>query len=403
MCTYYKMLVTFLSFPQNDDGTPMRTFLSSDGEAVILQAAITEEIIANFRDSSIDYAKGPPSATSSHQSADRQSVFAEGHHHVEKQIKNNLPIVNPLLDTNLHMAFNALCLKFPSMRMSAAYKNMLVFGALHITHALANHALTPEKVRRGYTICGQQTKVGQLSESLQRFPNLAESTVDYDKVMSECYTKMSIANYEIMVNAIPQMIAMFRTGARPTDEFMDNLNIPKLEGRAHKPRDAASTPLWQQHAQVVTSEGTSLAFYDYLRARVEANDPAMKALKKQAADDEKELQRLMAAEIKKNEADLKKQLAQRAKAEDKAYLEGLSFVERKAEVARRKIVSTAERAQLQLDKENHVVALLERVRVEAARQADDPFYAPRLGVVSNSGPVVAEVPVEDEEEEESTD
>ena len=68
----------------------------------------------------------------------------------------------------------------------------------------------------------------------------------------------------------------------------------------------------------------------------------MTALKKQTADDEKKMHKLVAAELKKNEANLKKQLAQLAKAEDKAYLEWLSFVERKAEVARRKIVSTAE-------------------------------------------------------------
>ena len=50
-----------------------------------------------------------------------------------------------------------------------------------------------------------------------------------------------------------------------------------------------------------------------------------------------------------------------------------------------------------------MVALLESICVKAARQADDPFYDPRLGVASNSGPVVDEVPVEDEEDEESTD
>ena len=61
--------------------------------------------------------------------------------------------------------------------------------------------------------------------------------------------------------------------------------------------------------------------------------------------------------------------SRRAKVENKAYLEWLSFVELQRV-----------RAQLQLDKENHVVALLESIRVKAARQADDPFYAPLLGL-----------------------
>ena len=106
------------------------------------------------------------------------------------------------------------------MLMSVAYRNWLIFGALHIAHALANHAWTPEKVRRGCSICGQQRMVGQLCEYLLRFLTLAESTEDYDKVMRECYIRMSIVDYEVMVNAIPQMIARFRMGKRTTDEFM---------------------------------------------------------------------------------------------------------------------------------------------------------------------------------------
>ena len=67
------------------------------------------------------------------------------------------------------MAFAGLKVKFPTLVVAAAYKKKLIFGALHILSAVANGTVTPDKVKRGYTVCGQHLIGESVCDSLQSF------------------------------------------------------------------------------------------------------------------------------------------------------------------------------------------------------------------------------------------
>ena len=345
---------------QNSDLSDMRHFLSADGEAIILQEAMSQMVLDAFEVAKIDYVKGPPSATSAHQSADRQSVFRESKSCVKKQIEQRRNVDNSLLEENLVDAFNSLNTRF-SITVPAAYRAKLIFGALHITHALANQALTPAKVVRGYTICGQLMKKGEKCAALQQFPDLAESTVDYEKIMDQSYTSFTDAEKLNMVKCIPAMVQQFRSGVKPTDSFMDNLNIPKLSPTEHKNRD--NLVLWQQHAQVLTSAGTQAAFRDYLLANRLNRDPVALAEKRQAEKDMKRASTLEKANAKKLETVAKK-------TQDKAWLASITVEARQAEVLRRKDDAAAAKAQKQVQKVGEVAAMHARISARATLSSE---------------------------------
>jgi hypothetical protein len=270
---------------------------------------------------------------------------------VKKQIEQGRIVDNSLLEEKLADAFNSLSTRF-SIIVPAAYRAKLIFGALHITHALANQALTPAKVIRGYTICGQLMKKGEKCAALQQFPDLAESTVDYDKIMDQSYTSFTDAEKFNMVLGIPAMVQQFRSGVKPTDSFMDNLNIPKLSPTEHKNRD--NLVLWQQHAQVLTSAGTKAAFRDYLRANRLDRDPDAIAEKRQAEKDMKRASNIEKANAKKLETAAKK-------SQDNAWLASLTIEDRQAEVLRRKDNTAATKTQKEKQKAEELIAFHARI------------------------------------------
>ena len=83
---------------KTDDGEAMRNFLSSDGEAIILEEVFDAEVQAQFAAAKIDMAKGSPSATSAHQPSDRQTVFNVAKRLVKKSIGNGEVVSNHFLE-----------------------------------------------------------------------------------------------------------------------------------------------------------------------------------------------------------------------------------------------------------------------------------------------------------------
>ena len=83
---------------KTDDGEAMRNFLSSDGEAIILEEVFDAEVQAQFAAAIIDMAKGPPSATSAHLPFDRQTVFNVAKRLVKKSIGNGEVVSNHFLE-----------------------------------------------------------------------------------------------------------------------------------------------------------------------------------------------------------------------------------------------------------------------------------------------------------------
>ena len=347
----------------------MRTFLSSDGEAIILEQAMDSEVQALLALNNIDMAKNAPSATGSHQSADRMSVFKGSKLGVKQSIANNTNVSNPVLEGNLKAVFCGLATKFPGVSVSAGYKEKLIFGSLHIVHALQNAAMTPEKIRRGYTICGQELAADEISASLQQFPDLKDSSVNFDVIMAECYTEISPDDKEIMVQNIPAMVAEFRRCGSVTDAFMDTLSIPKLPEDQHINRDG--NVLSKQHAQLLTAPDTCRKFTDYLRIRGESRDPAVIESRRQLHKAQKEIAKAEALAAK----ELKRQAAQDAKERDRIYLAGLSRPGLKIELARRRDQKIAEKEAKAAEQAAILFNSRARVAAESATLEADPHHA----------------------------
>ena len=342
----------------------MRSFLSSDGEAIILAQAMDNEVIADFASKHIDYAKGPPSCTASHQAADRQSVFKDAKLAVRKQIEMEKAFDNQPFVDELTKAFNSLCTKFDIV-IPAAYKKKLIFGAQHIVDALQNKAMTPEKVRKGYTICGQHLRGNAKCLALARYPSFQDSTVDFDAIMRECYSDISPVEFETMIAGIPQMVELIRQGKSPTDTFMDQLGIKRLGVEFHVDRE--DKVLWQQHALMITSRDSQDKFRDYL----DDKNPETIARRKVAAAAQrgidnaaKKNQRILTAAANNTEKAAEK-------AAEKARLGALSPASKRDAVALKKQLAAQAKADLAAATTARLVNF--QVIVDAERQRDHRF------------------------------
>lgn len=282
--------------------------------------------------------KGPPSATGSHQACDRASTFRE----LKRRIKNQCQkgeISGPkrlTLLNNLNQSFDSLQSLFPSITVTREFKDKVIRGCEIFVDTTKNDCLSDHTIRTGFTICGHHRDISDdlILPSQNCNFGLEYSTVDFDKIMSQCYTKIPKEEQGKMKAALPQLVKIMRENGRITDIEMDNLNIMKLPEEYHIDRD--NFVLWRQHAQLITHDVRLEYFKDYLEERCKRTDKDQIELGKRKRELEKEIQAFENAANKKRLQEETKKTKAEQKDQEKLRMNSISKEIREAEILERK-------------------------------------------------------------------
>lgn len=152
------------------NGKPMRPFLNTDGEAIIMNQAFDDEVIKEFADAEIDYMKGAPSGTSQHQPADVSSNFRDVKTGMRTVIKEKVNTYNKTLHDNLQTYFREFGQEYPTITVSQSFKTKAIVGLEKLSYVLKGKYFTADKMIKGFLDCGQH--VNTVLED--------EPTVSYD-------------------------------------------------------------------------------------------------------------------------------------------------------------------------------------------------------------------------------
>eukprot|EP01038_Epipyxis_sp_PR26KG_P014706 gene14706-19764_t len=331
---------------RDPNGDKYRNFLSTDGEACILNEAFDPEILQLFKDACIDYMKLGPSATKIEQPADAADIFKDGKKGVAKTSEKGLKIYNNLLRLNMNAFMGRFALAFPTVVLTAAFKEKINYSLEVITHTLRQSYVTGYKLVEGFR------RVGQLVD--RAFP-LAEGefTVDYDAMMVQCLNKnITREEFENMKQQLPIAAIRAIQHGRLTSVFLDELNICKTPGATE--RDNLT---WcRQQAFIVTHIDTNIRFEVSKQRKLDDANPVIIEQRRQLAQD------------------LKKVASEDAKALKAATLKAAKDIEivrlrnRNAEeIARDKLLSDAAKIEKKAAKELKIVMEAEESNNRRAR------------------------------------
>lgn len=373
-------------------------FLSSDGEAIILQEAFSEELIGEYNSLGIDQVKHGPTMTADHQSSDVADTFRDvkmGNKMASKKRKDSS---NPTLNKNLLKYFAEFKISFPSSEPSAYLKAKIIQAISQLVFVFKDKYFTADKIREGFVRCGQHIKAAD--------PEKGESTVDYDKIMSRTRAVCSDAEMATMKDNLPAVVAEMRRAGRVTNDFLDGLGIPI----DHTASSRDELVLCRQDAQLITHTETIQRYQDYQAEKLHRSNPANIALKKQLAD----AKRLVSRKLKETSAlqtkEVKKAAQAQAAAVEKARKSLLSPKQRRDEMAAQRSAklrakeATAEAQQAAYDRAIDLLGedLVAELHTQVAGGAQHPVADLTQGAASTGAPAAA-VPNEIEQEPEEDD
>lgn len=323
---------------QDKNGDPMRSFLSTDGEAIILSQAFDADVLAAMAAARIDYLKGSPSGTSAHQPADVSSNFRAvkaGMAHINGvNFRKNTR--NGTLRDCLSDVFVELDKEFPKLSVTRYHQEMVKVGMEKLLYVLMGKWFQGDEIIEGFVQCGQHVPDAEGGAV----------TVDYDKIMSKClttHTEQDLLHMKTVKNLAIQ--ECYRTG-RLTNPFLDELEVVKDPDAV----DRDELTMCRQDCFLVTHVDSIARHKEIEEKKKAAKDVDAKKMAKERADAEKLLRRDVRAEAKvarNNEEKAKKE-------EDKA---------------RKKSLTKEQKQQLKAEADLRKAAAAEAKRLQAAEAA----------------------------------
>jgi hypothetical protein len=176
-------------------GNSFRTNLSSDGEDIILRNAFDPEIRELFRSLDIDYTRVGAGTTRIHNACDRAGTFKHVHRKNKETIRKNTDISNPDLEEKLEITFKNLKLKFPSISIGSGHIKNIISGLLRLTYV---YQVVHNRVQaiQAFRVSGQHCAPHPVTGS----------TVDFEKMMYQCYSTISKSQMDLMYNLAPMFV-----------------------------------------------------------------------------------------------------------------------------------------------------------------------------------------------------
>jgi len=231
----------------NEDGSPMRAFVTCDGEEAQIKVFQETAMLKLFKDALIDFGKTPASCSAICQSSDVSDFF--------KGMKKLLRGVNNDNWKNAPLT-KKLTIEFRSQGgISALNQRKLVDGIVKISFCMQK-ILTKSIVRRGYQRCGQDAPIGLDDDGK---PTMSKFLAQ----MSLCSHNISKKVMETLIQQFPRMVQIFRERGTVTEAEMDELGIPNFNhlDSDKKPKDQRS--LHKQRAVIMNMEDCISKYKNY--------------------------------------------------------------------------------------------------------------------------------------------
>ena len=265
---FYRWYGTFIVAPfvidvrdrtksKNPDGTPMRAFVTCDGEQEQIKVFQHEDLLDIFCDALIDFGKIAASCSGIHQSSDVSPLFRaiKTKIHAVETRRYRSALINTALVTILE-----------SCGFSAAMRSKISDGLQKVVSTI-RAVMTAEMVVAGYERTGQ-------------FP------VDFGVTMKQSTYTFTLLEWATMTENLELAASKFRLKGELTEAEMDELQIPSIADsqRNKKPKDQRL--LHQQRAVIMNSVDCVAKYKNhYVSKEIEAAQKLIAKQEKDAARD----------------------------------------------------------------------------------------------------------------------
>ena len=128
------VLVTSKANMKHIDGSNMRPFLKTDGDACILNSAFIPEVMTGFKDASIDYLKLGPGATPVQQEWDYSSLFRDEKSGMLQIVRKGENIEDSRLRDSLQKYINDFKTSFPAVKITSKFQDKLQYFFINRSH-----------------------------------------------------------------------------------------------------------------------------------------------------------------------------------------------------------------------------------------------------------------------------
>jgi hypothetical protein len=317
------------------DGAPFTNHFSTDGEDIILSNIYTNDAVQRaFANHNITYSRVGVGTTGIHNACDRAYTFRETKSAVRKCRKQNKSVTNELLEETMPTAFSALQEEYPSVQISSLFKKNIIDGLSILMYAY-QHTMTPDMVKRGFSVCGQHVPKDEHGH-----------TVSFDIMMNQCYTDIPAEYLDIMRAKTSELSQVLLANGMVTWQDMDRAGILSVPQSIN--RDALTHI---RHWSEIVSHKEVIQRYAEEQQR---RDPVFIAQQREEEQARAYLNRLEGEQLKKERAAEKRRL-------ESERFQALLPTEQKEEKAnKRQAASVQKLLKLQeaLDKERAARALL---------------------------------------------
>ena len=270
-----------------------------------------------------DYGRVGAGTTGIHKACDRQQTFKSVKSKIKKvlskqdcEYKNNRQ-----LELTIRQAFANFTAIYSEVELGSTLQECYTTGPLVLVYCV-DKVMTRAMVINGFTCCGQDCA-----------PDPDGCTVDYYKMMHQCYTDISKEQLNIMQEMIPGLSEMFKL--RGTVTYQEMIDRGILPCATSINRDDLSHI---RHWSEIVNHEVVVARYEEERRR---NDPAERARRRAARDITKAREREERANKIKHDREVRSTQLQIARAREKERFNALSPAEQKLEKDRKKTLKQA--------------------------------------------------------------
>jgi hypothetical protein len=226
---------------------------------VSLHAAFSTKIYNLFSDNNINLGKLPASCSGILQPSDVSPLFKNVKSKVTSFINNNTIPQNQVLSKNISNSIKK-CESKHKLTLSNDYVDKICQGCVTVVKAIQD-TINPSKISNGFRATGQ-------------YP------LDYYKLMSQCYKKVSHNDLQELLKNEDEHIAIFReTGMVPGED----LNQGDIPTNSDKERD--HLPIQNQRAVLITHEATRERHINRMNNGISIGTAIVDAVNRQERDE----------------------------------------------------------------------------------------------------------------------
>jgi hypothetical protein len=296
---------------QNPDGSPVRGFISCDGELIVLDVLLKQNVLDLLKESNIDLGKVSASCSAIHQPSDVSPVFKATKSKLKSIAKNGIVVFNPVLEDNIRDGIS-LFEENSSILVAADLKEKICTCLLNIVFAL-QQVLIPRNIIQGFASCGQVP-------------------LRLEIIMAQAYSKITPDLIAKMRTTTEKDVRFFLANGFLTEEQLAISNIPTI---GNKQRDAMT--LCNQRAVLISHPDTRQRQSAFLNKGLDLGNAILECNTKDAKKRHKAATQMVASAEK----------AAKKKEDEKRRREGLTAEERMAEKIAKKARSEANKAEKQ--------------------------------------------------------